>query len=294
MADEARAAGRHGGDPARAAGRNAAEAVAEEYYDSRDADAFYARVWGGEDIHIGLYEPADLSISQASRRTVARMAAELEGLPAGSRVVDLGAGYGGAARWLAARHGCHVTCVNLSEVQNERNRRLTAEAGLGDRIEVRHGSFEAIPAEDASFDVAWSQDAFLHAADRRRVLREVHRVLRPGGGLVFTDPMQADDCPPEVLRPVYERLHLDSLGSFDSYRKAAAEIGFEEVRCVRLTPHLRMHYARVRRSLEERYDALANEASRPYLDRMLAGLRHWVEAADRGHLAWGILHFRRC
>ena len=47
--------------------RNAAESVAENYYDSSDADIFYERVWGGEDIHIGLYE-SGLSIFEASRK----------------------------------------------------------------------------------------------------------------------------------------------------------------------------------------------------------------------------------
>jgi len=275
--------------------RSEAERTAESYYDSDDADAFYARVWGGEDIHVGLYEPPDLPITEASQRTVERMAATVEQtLGAGTRVVDLGAGYGGAARWLARTYGCHVLCVNLSDVQNERNRRLTAEQGLDDRVSVQHASYEQVDAPDGAFDLAWSQDAFLHSPTRRRALEEAHRLLRPGGELVFTDPMQADDCPPGVLQDVYDRLHLDSLGSFGFYAKAAAEIGFEEVSRSDLTPQLRNHYARVGADLRARYDELATEASRPYLDRMLVGLDHWVRSADRGHLAWGILHFRRC
>jgi ubiquinone/menaquinone biosynthesis C-methylase UbiE len=45
-------------------------------------------------------------------------------------------------------------------------------------------------------------------------MTEVDRVLKPGGELVFTDPMQADDCPDGVLQPVLDRIHLESLGSF--------------------------------------------------------------------------------
>ena len=103
--------------------RNAAESVAENYYDSSDADIFYERVWGGEDIHIGLYE-SGLSIFEASRKTVELMATTLITLDENSRVLDLGAGYGGAARYLAEKYGCQVTCLNLSETQNERNRLL--------------------------------------------------------------------------------------------------------------------------------------------------------------------------
>ena len=48
-------------------------AVAEDYYDSDDADRFYFNIWGGEDIHIGLYESSDEAIATASRRTVETM-----------------------------------------------------------------------------------------------------------------------------------------------------------------------------------------------------------------------------
>ena len=50
-----------------------AEATARSYYDSEDADTFYSSVWGGEDIHVGLYRTDDEEIAPASRRTVEQM-----------------------------------------------------------------------------------------------------------------------------------------------------------------------------------------------------------------------------
>ncbi len=266
---------------------------AKVYYDSREADQFYFNIWGGEDIHVGIYQPADEPIKPASRRTVERMAAAVGGFGPSTRVIDFGAGYGGAARYLAERFGCSVTCLNISETQNETNRRLTAEQGLADRITVIQGSFEDVPAPDASHDVVWSQDAILHSADRRKVLAEAFRVLRPGGHLVFTDPMQADACPPGVLQPVYDRIHLDSLGSFAFYRQAAKELGFVERGIEDLSPQLRNHYFRVGEELRRNYDNVVALSSKPFLDRMLVGLENWVKAADTGYLAWGILHFQK-
>ncbi|MEJ2061477.1 MAG: class I SAM-dependent methyltransferase, partial [Gammaproteobacteria bacterium] len=174
--------------------------TARSYYNSDDADNFYFHVWGGEDIHIGIYEsPAD-PIAMASRRTVERMAAQVNGLGPDSRVLDVGAGYGGAARYLAKTYGCRVTALNLSEKENTRDREMNHDQGLDHLIDVVDGSFEAIPADDNTFDVVWSQDAILHSGHRDRVVGEIARVLRPGGDLVFTDPMQADDCPAGVLQ----------------------------------------------------------------------------------------------
>lgn len=268
--------------------------TAQEYYNSDDADNFYYHVWGGQDIHIGIYDGPRDDIAVASARTVEAMATQcVKALTPQTRVLDLGAGYGGAARWLAGNYGCHVTCLNLSEVQNERNRLMSAEQGLADRIDVVDGSFEDIPAADAGFNLVWSQDAILHSGHREQVFNEVDRVLLPGGEFIFTDPMQADDCPPGVLQPVLDRIHLDTLGSFAFYRQQASRLGWEESRTLDLTPQLGAHYTRVREELSGRRESLASTVSEAYIDRMIQGLGHWIEASNRGYLAWGIMHFRK-
>src|SRR5690606_22992086 len=104
-------------------------------------------------------------------------------------ILDIGAGYGGAARRLVERTGCGVICLNLSDAENERNRAMNEEQGYADRIEVIDGSFEEIPLGDGSVDAVWCQDAMLHSGDRARVLDEVDRVLKKGGRFIFTDPM---------------------------------------------------------------------------------------------------------
>jgi glycine/sarcosine/dimethylglycine N-methyltransferase len=266
--------------------------VTEDYYDSEDADSFYSTIWGGEDLHIGIYDETN-DIREASTATVDRMAEMLEKLDADTKVLDIGAGYGGSARRIARKHGASVRCLNISETQNDTNRHKNSRQGLADKVSVIHGVFEDIPEPDGSYDVVWSQDAILHSDQRPQVLAEVFRVLKPGGEFIFTDPMQADDCPEGVLQPVYDRLHLNSLGSFRFYREVALAQGFQVIDQVDLTAHLRNHYARVREELIANYDKLTGSASKEYLDRMITGLENWVKAADAGHLAWGIQRFRK-
>lgn len=270
-----------------------AVATAREYYNSEDADQFYYRVWGGEDIHVGLYETDVEPIFDASRRTVAHMADMLGGLDPEHKVLDLGAGYGGAARYLARTFKCPVVALNLSEVENQRDREINEGEQLDHLIEVVDGNFENLPFDDGQFDVVWSQDSFLHSGDRESALREAARVLKPGGVFIFTDPMQADDCPEGVLQPILDRLHLDTLGSPAFYREQCKALGLEEIGFEEHTPQLARHYGRVLRELRARAPELKGDISDGYIERMQKGLEHWVEGGQKGHLCWGIFRFRK-
>ncbi len=271
-----------------------AVSAAREYYNSSDADNFYHTVWGGEDLHLGIYETPDESIFDASRRTVAHMASKLKTLGKDSKVIDVGAGFGGSARYLAKTYGCEVVALNLSEAENERDRQKNKEQGLDHLITVVDGNFEDLPYEDESFDVVWSQDSFLHSGDRAKVIQECARVLKPGGEFVFTDPMQADDAPTDKLQPIYDRIHLPNMGSPSFYRQKAAEFGLTEVEFEELTPHLTNHYARVREEMHRKRDELkANGVSDEYVERMDTGLQHWVEGGKNGWLCWGVFVFRK-
>lgn len=266
--------------------------TAQEYYNSDDADNFYFTIWGGEDIHVGIYHSENEPIFDASRRTVEHMAEKLTGLDSESRVLDIGAGYGGSARYLAKTYGCEVVALNLSEVENERDRQMNAEQGLDHLIDVVDASFEDLPYPDNSFDFVWSQDAMLHSGERAKVIDEVVRVLKPGGEFVFTDPMQSDSCPEGVLQPILDRIHLETLGSPGFYRERAAWLGMAELDYEDHHEQLPNHYGRVLRETEAREDELAGVVSQSYIDNMKKGLGHWVEGGRNGYLEWGIFHFR--
>ncbi|MDA8368889.1 MAG: methyltransferase domain-containing protein [Nocardiopsaceae bacterium] len=270
---------------------SAAVQTAREYYNSSDADTFYHSIWGGTDIHIGLYRSPEDDIAEASRRTVERMAGKLE-ITSDTEVIDIGAGYGGSARYLARTYGCRVTCLNLSEVENERNREMNRAAGLDHLIDVVDGSFEDIPAQDNGFDVVWSQDALLHSGDRTRVLEEVVRVMRSNGHFVFTDPMATDGASSEALRPILDRLHLDSMGTPGFYDREAARLGLTKVEFDDLSEQLPTHYGRVLAETEARESELTGKISEAYLSRMKTGLQNWVNGGRAGALAWGVLHYR--
>ncbi len=268
--------------------------VTKSYYDSDDAHNFYYTIWGGEDLHLGIYESGDDTIFEASRRTIRHMASRSKFVKqTGARVIDLGGGFSGTARFLAKNYGWEVVVLNLSETENQRARKMNKEQGLDHLIDVIDGSFDTIPFPDGYFDIVWSQDAILHSDNRQKVLEEAHRVLKPGGEMIFTDPMQSDACPEGVLQPIYDRIHLRSLGSPKYYQDAARQIGFAVKNYEILDPHLIEHYGRVLSEMERRDDELEKVVSRDYIENMKKGLRHWVEGGHNGYLAWGIFHFQK-
>lgn len=205
----------------------------------------------------------------------------------------MGSGYGGAARYLATEFGCQVTALSLSEVENARHRAKNRQAGMKQLIEVIDGSFEDVPAEDATFDLVWSQDAFLHSGQRTTVLEVIEHVLKKGGEFVFTDPMQADDCPKGMLQPILDRIHLESLGSPGFYRRETARLGLSEMVFEAMTHQLTTHCSRVLQETERHEKELNDQISSDYLARMRKGLGHWVEGGHQDHLVWGIFHFHK-
>jgi sarcosine/dimethylglycine N-methyltransferase len=113
--------------------------------------------------------------------------AELAHITADMSVLDVGAGIGGPARFLAAAHGCHVTGIDLSEPFVDAARYLTGRTGQSGRVSFEVASALALPFEDGRFDVALTQHVAMNIGDRALLYREIRRVLRSGGRFLTFD-----------------------------------------------------------------------------------------------------------
>lgn len=132
---------------------------------------------------------------------------ELAMLPAdmhGMRAIELGCGTGYGSAWMA-RRGAVVIGVDNSERQLATARRLAAEHGI--ELELWHGNAEATPFADASFDFALSEYGASIWCDPYAWLPEAHRLLKPGGRLVFlSNHPLASLCGPADGGPLTRRL----------------------------------------------------------------------------------------
>ena len=121
----------------------------------------------------------------------AELAAAAE-LGPSTRVLDLGCGVGGPARYLAATFGCKVTGVDLSPGFLAAATYLTARCGLSDRVTFQVGDALHLPFEDGAFDAVFLQHVAMNIKDRAAAYAEVRRMLAPGGRFVTYDLVLRD------------------------------------------------------------------------------------------------------
>lgn len=107
-----------------------------------------------------------------------------------SRVLDVACGSGHTTLRIASRTGCTVDGVDIHEHAINEARGAAQERGFGSRAAFRvHDASKPLPFDDASFDALICIDAINHLPNRPVILGEWARVLKPGGVLVFTDPI---------------------------------------------------------------------------------------------------------
>lgn len=119
------------------------------------------------------------------RGPVSRLVADLVGVGPGDRVLDVGCGPGGAVRE-AALSGAAVTGVDPAPLMLRLGRSLSGKRS-GPGMVFLQGTAEALPVPDQTVTVAWAISSAHHWADIPAGLRELYRVLEPGGRLIIAE-----------------------------------------------------------------------------------------------------------
>lgn len=201
-----------------------AEGVAHHY---DVLDRHYREIWG-EHVHHGLWlDPSELP-AQATRRLV-ELAAGLAGVRAGSRVCDVGCGYGATARMLVDELEAQVTGLTVSPVQL----RYGQAHARGENPRLLLGDWLDNGLPSASFDAVLAIESVSHMRERPRVFSECLRVLRPGGRLVVIDWLATQAARRWqrrlLLDPICREGRLPSLDTMRQYGQMLQSVGFEAV-----------------------------------------------------------------
>jgi demethylmenaquinone methyltransferase / 2-methoxy-6-polyprenyl-1,4-benzoquinol methylase len=142
------------------------------------------------------------------RAMVARVDAD-----AGQRVLDVATGTGMVAAALVRRYGCRVVGLDQSADMLERaEARLQGDPHLGRRIELVRGQAESLPFADAEFDHLTFTYLLRYVDDPATTLRELARVVKPGGRIASLEFMLPPNPIARSLWRVYTRVGLPGLG----------------------------------------------------------------------------------
>lgn len=191
------------------------------------ASAVEARIWAET---YGDEYPAELQPYSFTTRSELRRVVNKLALSRGDLLIDVGCGRGGPGLWVASTTGASIMGVDISPTALEAARQRAAALGLADSATYSEGSFDAIPADTASARGVLSIDALLFAPDKGGAIREVARVLVPGGRFVATTwdyrtqpvnrPPQVDDHRPLLLEAGFRVVGYDEApGWLENHRK---------------------------------------------------------------------------
>jgi erythromycin 3''-O-methyltransferase len=205
-------------------------------------ERFYARgVHGRTDIHrgylnFGLWEDGVEDYVAAAENLVARLG-KLAGLGPGSRLLDVGCGFGTQDVYLERAFGpLEIDGLDVTWSHVERARRRAEEEGVADRVRFHHGSATRLPFADESFSHIIGIEGPVHFHTRRDFFDEALRVLRPGGVLALADYTLARRPRNIAERGVFWvarslwRVPSANVCTTDEYREQVIAAGFGDVR----------------------------------------------------------------
>jgi len=151
-----------------------------EHYDL--VSPYYQSLWG-DHIHHGYWIRGDESKETAQIQLIEHLA-RLANLQPGSRILDIGCGFGGTSLYLARTYGVSATGVTISQVQVEMASRSARENNLNAKFLLMDA--EALQFSEP-FDLLWSVESISHYHDPARFFVSASKLLKPGGTFALTD-----------------------------------------------------------------------------------------------------------
>ena len=254
------------------------EADTEALFDNHERDERFRSFWHPEgSLHWGYFDNLANAKAQdfvpACQRWDQYML-EQSGLTAESRLLEVACGNGNASISAAQQTGCEVVGIDLTSNYID-NARAKASHYPSLRIRFQKESATNLPFPDNSFTHAWSQAALYHIPELEKALREVYRILEPGGIFLFDDLVTPTPEVSETTRKyVYDRLRFEPTFSPEVYAEKLTQIGFKVLEQKNLSEHLEKSYELVSELAQGEYPDLS-EAFKKTQEAIAAGELGW-------------------
>ncbi len=171
---------------------------------------------------------------------------DLAGIPTGSRVLDVGSGVGGTARYLAEVGRHSVTGIDLTPEFVTAATALTAMVGLDGSVEFHVADVCDLPFSTASFDAAVLLHVGMNLPDKARAFAEVARVLVDGGVFAIYDIMGDKDAGVDFPLPWAASPSASFLATSDEYVESLEANGFEVLQVADRSDYAKQFFANMR------------------------------------------------
>ncbi len=142
-------------------------------------------------------------------------------------IIDVGCGVGGSTRRLSHETGCSVTGIDLSNEYIDTAKRLTQLLNLQERVKFHATSALTLPFDDNSFDGAWSIQMNMNIEDKPAWLKEVYRVLKPGGRAILYEVCGNKNTPVYFPVPWAQDSSMSFLVPPEPFRDIITSAGFD-------------------------------------------------------------------
>ena len=152
---------------------------------------------------------------------------KLSGFTSDMHILDVGCGVGGSTRRLSHETGCCVTGIDLSEEYIDAAQRLTQLLNMQERVKFHAASALALPLDDNTFDGVWSIQMGMNVEDKLSWLKEVYRVLKPGGRAVLYEVCANKNTPVYFPVPWAQDSSISFLVSPESFRDVITLAGLD-------------------------------------------------------------------
>ena len=230
--------------------------------------------------HYGGTEAVDRLMAQAA-------------ITAQDHVLDVCAGMGGPARYIAWKTGCQVTGLDLTASRVIGAQALTAAAHLTEQVRFVHGNALEMPFDPAQFTCIISQEAFAHIPNKRQLIGQCERALAPGGRMVFSDIMSHQALGRPDAQKLFDGMRFSEIATLGDYQQWFADAGMQWVQSIDLSEE----WTRILVDRHDMYRSLESQTvarlGRDHFDRYDQAYDHFVGLYRSGVLSGALVLARK-
>ena len=284
-----------------------------KYYSKDTHKEFYKKLWGGDCMHVGIYDcyqlrsnistpviEEEMSPDIIKNGTIRKMELLYKIILTYAninpeiintiKIADFGSGFGGTARYLMKTLGSHlknnpkskltIDCYDLSIDNCNENFRKNIESNMN--IGVYNTSFCETGSRKDEYNLIISEDAFIHVDDKTPIFKEASRILYKGF-FIFSDIFLTDNHGDDI-QEVYDRIGITKMETFSSYKQLVENAGFKFCNFIPYKNDMLKHYTYLENLVQQQDDKD---------EKILNGIRNWIKHIKNDNITTGIFVFKK-